>query len=408
MPEPFAGKFLTGPAADCEFNMVTGLLLKPARLSPVIHRRFAIATTLEISSAPAEFANPKPGPSPSAPATPRGLWAELPMSAGIATLVCYAGVFGDVIGVDEIAARLGAAGSDEFATCLAELRRTGRLIVQDGFAALPNLADKVKLKPGKIVATTELIATRITDIRKLARNPILKFVGISGSLAANNPTRDRNNEVDIDIFLITRRQCLWLYVIPRNLRNLFPRRVVQPNLCINYVMDESSLRITNRNFYTATEIRNLVPVAGKEGYQAFLRANRWMDFYYPGFSGPPGPVPQRTSANWINRSLYVLFSLLQCIKHLSFAPLRYVSFNPSSLSVTNFDRIGQNHGGYQELVHRKFSRLAAQWFPELLGATLIERLFPDELSAGLRQEKGAEACRAIVEKELQYDYSKYA
>jgi hypothetical protein len=329
------------------------------------------------------------------------------MASGIATLVCYAGVFGDVIAVDEIAARLGATGSDEFADALGELQRRREIVVENGYAALPSHAEKVKLKPAKLALTAELIASRLADIRQLARNPVLKFVGISGSLAASNPTPDRNREIDIDLFLITRRQCLWFYVIPRNLRNLFPRRVVHPKLCDNYVMDESNLQVTNRNFYTATEIRNLVPVSGAAGYRAFLQANRWMEFYYPGFCGAPDPAAPRASTNWINRSLYVLFTLLKCIKLLSLEPLRRVSFDPAALSVTNFDRIGQNHGGYQELVHRKFSRLAAQCFPHLVGAAVVEKLFPDELSAGLRRE-GATACRAIVEKELQYDYSKYA
>ena len=36
---------------------------------------------------------------------PRGsIWYDLPMATGIATLVAYAGVFGDVIGIEEIAA----------------------------------------------------------------------------------------------------------------------------------------------------------------------------------------------------------------------------------------------------------------------------------------------------------------
>ena len=30
----------------------------------------------------------------------RGVWSDLPLSTGIAALVCYAGVFGDVIGID--------------------------------------------------------------------------------------------------------------------------------------------------------------------------------------------------------------------------------------------------------------------------------------------------------------------
>jgi len=136
----------------------------------------------------------------------------------------------------------------------------------------------------------------MNDLRKLGRNPLIKFVGISGSVAANNPTRDRSNLIDIDIFLITRNQCLWLYVIPLCCLNNFRSLMQDRRLCINFIMDESDLRIPNRNFFTATDIRNLIPVSGLDTFQSFRQANNWVDYYYPGFSGTSTPVPMATSA----------------------------------------------------------------------------------------------------------------
>ena len=334
------------------------------------------------------------------------LWTDLPMSTGIATLVCYAGVFGDVMGIEEMAARLGATGNPQFYASLDELHRQGRLILRDGFAALPNLGDKICIKASKIETTRQLIASRMADIKKLGTSPLIKFVGICGSLAANNPTKDRNNHLDLDIFLITRSQCLWLYMISRGIRKLFSKREIEPALCINYVMDDLSLKVTNRNFYTATEIRNLIPVSGSDAYRRFLQANNWVDYYYPDFSGTTGENSLPSSGNLINKLSYILYSILLSIKHLSLEPIRKLTLDKNPLRGIKFNRISQIYGGYQGLVITKFTRLATTWFPDLLDATLVEKLFPDQFSAGIR--KGEIDVFKLMEEKLGYDYSKYA
>lgn len=325
------------------------------------------------------------------------------METGIATLVCYAGVFGDVIGVEEMAIRLGVAGQDDFYFALNELRHQGRIILKGGYAGLPGLEDKLCAKASKVETTRQLIDSRMQDLRKLGRNPIIKFVGISGSLAASNPTADCNGHLDIDLFLITRNQCLWLYVIPRGLRNLFPRAEKEPTLCDNYIMDELSLKVNNRNFFTATDIRNLIPVTGMAAYRKFLQSNNWVDYYYPGFTGCSVPTPERKSSNLINKSLFFIYTLLRCIKHRSLEPVKYFSCNTNPLSSINHNRLTQQCGGYQPLVQKKFSRLATTWFRDLVDDKLIDKLFPDELSDVIRKQ------------ELEYfrihttlDYSKYA
>jgi len=320
----------------------------------------------------------------------KNIWSDLPLSTGIAALVCYAGVFGDVIGIEEMASRLGVAGQDEFYTALNELHRQGKIILRDGFAGLPDLGDKISIKVSKIETANRLISSRIVDLKKLGRNPFIKFVGISGSLAANNPTKDRDGIVDVDVFLITRNQCIWLFEIPKRIRiHFLPQQQPEPKLCLNYVMDESDMRVENRNFYTATEIRNLIPVAGFESYRKFLRANDWIDYYYPGFSGPTGPAIVPNSCNLINKSLYALVTLLYCLKYFSLDHLRKLTFKTDQSCGTNFNRVSSSHGGYQIFVHEKFNRLAAIWFADLLNAQLVDKLFPDELSTEIRRGTAA-------------------
>lgn len=334
------------------------------------------------------------------------LWSGLPLSNGIATLVCYAGIFGDVIGVAELASRLGVSGEKRFYAALDELSFHGRIIVADGFVGLPDLKDKILIKAAKIATAHDLINSRLDTLRELGRDPLIRFVGISGSLAADNPTRDPNNYLDIDIFLITRSQCLWRYNLWRGIRRNISRTPQEPELCINYIMDESDLLIANRNLYTATEIRNLIPVSGLDAYRHFLQVNNWVDYYYPGVSCASSPAPAPRPGSLRNTFCFLLFAILKCIQRLSLAPLRQISFKASPHIGSGLNLFTQPNGGYQALVQGKFKSLAATWFPELLEDDLIERLFPDDLSAEIRRGD-IDVASIVAEGGLEINYSKY-
>jgi hypothetical protein len=59
------------------------------------------------------------------------------------------------------------------------------------------------------------------------------------------------------------------------------------------------------------------------------------------------------------------------------------------------------------MVCKKFSRLAEAWFPELLNAELIAKLFPDELSAEIRKAEISALARIVEQTGLESAYSKY-
>jgi len=156
-------------------------------------------------------------------------------------------------------------------------------------------------------------------------------------------------------------------------------------LCINYVMDESNLMIANRNFCTATEIRNLIPFSGLDAYRKFIQVNNWVDYYYPGISGASALAAVTQSDNLINKFFYVSYTVLRSIRWLSMDFIRKLSFKDDLHDGISFHLVSPPYGGYQALVQKKFSRLAEKWFPELLGAELIEKLFPDALSTEIRK-----------------------
>jgi hypothetical protein len=59
------------------------------------------------------------------------------------------------------------------------------------------------------------------------------------------------------------------------------------------------------------------------------------------------------------------------------------------------------------MVNKKFSLLAVKWFPDLLDSELNEKLFPDDISAGIRMGN-IDVYKMNGSAAFSYDYSKYA
>lgn len=122
----------------------------------------------------------------------------------------------------------------------------------------------------------------------LAKIPSIKMIGVTGSLAMNNASKNS----DIDLVIITKMGTLWTtrlvtYIILKILN--FPIRVpgslVEKDMfCLNMWMDESNLEWgkTKRNFYTAHEILQVVPLFNRGNiYSLFLHKNRWALNFWP-------------------------------------------------------------------------------------------------------------------------------
>jgi hypothetical protein len=109
--------------------------------------------------------------------------------------------------------------------------------------------------------------------------PFIRAVFISGSLSkhAVGPNGD------VDFFLITTPNRLWL---ARTLLVLFKRFFLfnsHKYFCINYLIDTEHLEIPEKNIYTATEIVTLLPIYGAVQYHQFRTANAWTGQFLPNF-----------------------------------------------------------------------------------------------------------------------------
>ena len=108
--------------------------------------------------------------------------------------------------------------------------------------------------------------------------PYIKGIAISGSLSK----KVADKKSDYDFFIITEQNRLW---VSKLFFTLFIKCAKLLGLgkffCLNYVVDESSLEVTEKNIFTATEIVTLIPVHGNELFNRFFAANEWVQDFFP-------------------------------------------------------------------------------------------------------------------------------
>jgi hypothetical protein len=231
-------------------------------------------------------------------------------------------------------------------------------------------------------------------INYLSWIPFIRFIGISGSIAAENPTVDHagihKGSVDLDVFVITSPNSLWMvFFFERILTNLFTLLLRgRYLLCFNYAMDGTFLEIHNRNIYTATELFNLKTVFNKsDTIQQLMKVNAWAGKYYPTLSTiPEGHRPALAFTLLkdlltvmmypLNFSAFVLFQFFRCWKNRSLQPMTEISTRFSAGQRNNLKRICTPYGGYEEWVRFQFEKKFKENFNPYFKSDFIEFLFP--------------------------------
>ncbi|OGO33798.1 MAG: hypothetical protein A2W35_12645 [Chloroflexi bacterium RBG_16_57_11] len=120
--------------------------------------------------------------------------------------------------------------------------------------------------------------------RWIAALPYVRLVAVTGALAVNN-----EDGPDLDFLVVTAHGRVWLC---RGLVMLIGRwaRRFGDEICPNYFLAESSLRLAEQNLYTAHEMSQMVPLFGMDTYQWMRRLNPWVELFLPNAVG----VPERT------------------------------------------------------------------------------------------------------------------
>src|SRR3990167_8737173 len=159
--------------------------------------------------------------------------------------------------------------------------RRGKYLFIEGKSKNINLRmNKLSESEGKMS-----IARRAS--KKLLLVPTVLFIGVSGNLSMMNAgTND-----DIDFFIITRKNTLW---VTRLLMILILKRMglhrkkndksFSNKICLNMLVDEENIALPEklRNLYTAHEVAQLMPVMEREGtYGKFIDANKCVSSFMP-------------------------------------------------------------------------------------------------------------------------------
>lgn len=127
-------------------------------------------------------------------------------------------------------------------------------------------------------------------LRFLRFLPYLRAVALSGSQAMLNSTMSS----DIDLFLITKKNRIWLtrLLVSLYFQILGQRRYrdyIKNRFCLNHYLGERAVINQDQNLYTAVEYVSLLPVLGEDVLSKFWEQNRWLAEFLA------EPQPQRHS-----------------------------------------------------------------------------------------------------------------
>ncbi|MFY7988466.1 MAG: nucleotidyltransferase domain-containing protein [Flavobacterium sp.] len=193
--------------------------------------------------------------------------------------ILYFSVFRYPLTFEEIHSYTNNVSIDETNSELEILISNDIIIKVDAFYIYNKDFDSVsKRLKGNLKARKALIIAK-KRAKYIAKFPFVMAVGVSGSLSKGY----YDYESDIDFFVITKPNKLW---ICRTLLMAYKKIFLlnsRKYFCINYFISSQQLEIEEKNRFTATELKTLIPMQGKEIFSAFYRENTWIKDYFSKF-----------------------------------------------------------------------------------------------------------------------------
>lgn len=204
-----------------------------------------------------------------------------PLQRAILLTVLYADLFDYPLTADEIYHRLIGvpAGPGDFQRDLISLAGP-YLSEAGGYFTWRGREVLVALRQERLAAGQLAWSWALRYARWLARIPFVRMIAVSGSLAVDNS----GPEADIDLFIITERDRLWISRLGLVLFRVLTRRLsgrFSFAACPNYLVSMSALEIEQQDLYTAHEVIQIVPLWGTQAYTQFLQANEWVRRFLP-------------------------------------------------------------------------------------------------------------------------------
>jgi hypothetical protein len=168
---------------------------------------------------------------------------------------------------------------EETEASLADLKKGDRVVSSvEGFYSIAKHEGWSAEREAGNKRALAMLSRSIRYTRIISSFPFVDAIAISGSLSKYYAGKD----ADIDYFIITDRNRLWL---ARSLLHLFKKLTFIPGyqhyFCMNYFVDTDALEMTDKNIYTAIELATLIPVYNQERITTLIEVNSWLSEFLP-------------------------------------------------------------------------------------------------------------------------------
>lgn len=216
--------------------------------------------------------------------------------------ILYFSIFRYPLKIEEIHSYTNNSSVDETSNELQHLIDEKILIkVDDFYVYAKDLESVTKRLRGNLQAKKALIKAK-EKANFISKFPYVEAVGVSGSLSKGY----YDNESDIDFFVITTPNKLW---ICRTLLMLYKKIFLlnsRKYFCVNYFIASNQLEIEEQNRFTATEMKSLIPMQGRDVFEKFYENNRWVSTYFSKFNPDLSSVPNTKNPFLTNAIEFIL------------------------------------------------------------------------------------------------------
>ena len=174
--------------------------------------------------------------------------------------------------LDEICNFSVSKNKDKVATELDELIAKKIICKIDEFYLSDYDLDSIEKRKSGNKMAVEALKKAKEKAQFIAKFPFVEAVGVSGSLSKGYYDKDS----DIDFFVITSVNKVWLC---RSFLMLYKKLFLfnsRKYFCVNYFVSAGNLEIEEKNRFTATEIKTLIPFTGRTAFVEFYKQNNWI------------------------------------------------------------------------------------------------------------------------------------
>lgn len=162
---------------------------------------------------------------------------------------------------------------------LLELQQQEYIYLIHSFYSLQNKEHLVsrRLKGNQLAQQQLTTAYRMSKL--ISYFPFVRGVLLSGSISKNY----MEEQSDIDYFIITAPNRLWMARTFLKLYRLLFLGNSSEDFCLNYFIAENQLEIEEQNLFTAIELATLIPTYQAKSYEQLRLANPWTQDYLPNY-----------------------------------------------------------------------------------------------------------------------------